>query len=334
MFTTKRKITKTFALIAAVAAMTFAGNAQAQDGCTYPERPVSLVVGYAPGGGTDTAARIVATRISEFANGQPFNVVNRPGGAQVPAMKFTMGAEKDGYTLQFFSAGSAMLATMIRDHGFTWLGEFEPISMVSATNDTVVVNKASGITTAAELIEAIKTAADNGDKLRWGHAGRGGVTHIAGAAWLDVNGLAGQVQDVPFEGSGKARVALLGQQIDFAVLAVSNVDEFKDELAGIGVLSDERDGVVDYVPTMAEQGIPFVTVDLPIVLAAPKGVPQEVIDCLSAAAEKMVATEGYREAMSAAGLGPVYRDAPTTTAAMQRRYDDWSPVVQQLMADK
>lgn len=323
------KVAMSVALFSSLALVALPAAAQEQ--CHYPERPVNVVVGYSSGGGTDTVARILSKHLSAYANGQPFNVINRPGGAQIPAMKFTMGAEKDGYTLQFFSAGSAVLATMMRDYGFEWMEEFQPVSMVSVGNDTLVVNTDSGIQSADDLIAWINESAEKGESLRWGHAGRGAVTHVAGASWLMENDLYDKVQDVPFGGAGEARVALLGNHIDFAVLAMNNVDDFKQDLRGLGVFSEERDSVVSYVPTLQEQNIPFVAVDLPLVLAAAKGVPDSVIDCLDTAIAKVADKPAFREEMNRAGYGVTYMDSEKATRRMIERHDEWRPVMRQLI---
>ncbi|WP_417209771.1 tripartite tricarboxylate transporter substrate binding protein [Antarctobacter sp.] len=315
------------ALTASVAAVT---SAAAQDACSYPEQPVSIIVGYSPGGGTDTIARLLANGLTEVT-GQPFNVVNKPGGAQVPAMKFVMDAEKDGYTLEFFSTGSAVMATLLRDQGFTFMEEFKPVANVAISTSVLAVNKSSGVTTGEEMIAWIKETYESGSKLRYGHAGRGSSSHIAIAAWLEANDLYGMVQDVPFDGSGPARAALIGEQVDFTGMNIANVE--KDEvLHGVGTLSETRDPAVDHVPTMKEQGIPYVDMDGPLLLAAPTGTPQEVIDCLEASVKQVSGMPSFVEAMNKAGFAVIYQDSQTITNRMAGLIDGWKAAVDSVLA--
>ncbi len=316
---------------AGVLAMIGSSAALAQGACSYPDKPVNVVVGYSPGGGTDTVARILSKEVQQFANGQPFVVVNKPGGAQVPAMKFTMAAAKDGYTLQFFSAGSAVMATMLRDHGINWIEEFQPISMVSITNTAIIVNANSPVKTPQELLAWIKDSNAKGEPLRWGHAGRGSSTHIAATSWLMKNGVLNMTQDVPFKGSGKSKAALIGEQVAFGSLTVSHLKN-QDKLRGVGLNAGERDPVVSNVPTMQELGVPYVSVDLPLLLAAPKGVPQDIINCLDAAIKKTTESESFKTAMNKSGFGVSYRDSAGATALMQDRYKNWQPVIDVIKA--
>ena len=127
-------------LMIAACTMGLTAPAMAQEGCSYPEKPVSVVVGYSAGGGTDIVARLLTSMLPEFANGQSFNVINKPGGAQVPAMRTTLNARKDGYTLQFFSAGSLVLAGMLQDLELNFYDTFQPAGTVSAVASAIAVN--------------------------------------------------------------------------------------------------------------------------------------------------------------------------------------------------
>ncbi len=319
-------------LMIAACTMGLTAPAMAQESCSYPEKPVSVVVGYSAGGGTDIVARLLTSMLPEFANGQSFNVINKPGGAQVPAMRTTLNARKDGYTLQFFSAGSLVLAGMLQDLDLNFYDTFQPAGMVSAVASAIAVNNESPVTNATELVDWIRESAEKGEKLRWGHSGRGAFPHVGGLAWLMANDLDDLVQDVPFEGSAKSRAALIGGQIDFAVVATSNVEEFKDQIRGIGQIHEERDQVVSWLPSLAEQGTKVISVESPLLLAAPKGVPDEVIACLETAIGKVAETEAFRTAMNKAGFGVTFRNSADTMTMMESRRDTWQPIADEIKA--
>ena len=315
---------------AIAASLAFTGPASAQDTCTYPERPVEVIVGFSPGGGTDTIARLLSHELSSSLTGQPFNVVNKPGGAQVPAMKYVIDAPKDGYTLEFFSTGSGVMATLLRDQGFTWIEEFQPIANVGISTSVLAVHNEAPVQTAQDMIDWIKKTHEDGSKLRYGHAGRGSSSHISIAAWLEANGLYSMVQDVPFEGSGPSQAAVIGKQVDFGGMNIANVHKSPD-LRGIGTLSDQRDPAVDYIPTMKEQGIPYVDMDGPLLLAAAKGVPQDVIDCLEAAVKDVSERPSFVEAMNKAGFAVIYQDSEAITAKVEGLITGWKQAVDTVM---
>lgn len=317
-----RKAALSVSGLAMAATLAVTNPAAAEETCSYPEAPVTIIVGFSPGGGTDTIARLLASGLSETGSGQPFNVVNKPGGAQVPAMKYVMEAEKDGYTLEFFSTGSAVMATLLRDQGFSWLEEFQPVANVGISTSVLSVNSDAPAKNAEEMITWIKDTHAGGDKLRYGHAGRGSSSHIAIAAWLEANGLYHMVQDVPFEGSGPSRAALIGGQVDFGGMNIAHVNKF-DELIGIGTLSDQRDPAVDYVPTMKEQGVPYVDMDGPLLLAAPQGTPQEIVECLEASVKAVAESQSFNDAMSKAGFAVIYQDSETITGRLASLIDGW-----------
>lgn len=316
-------------LLSACASVGLVATAEAAGACAdYPKKAVRVVVGFSPGGGTDTYARILSSVIPEYINDQPMIVVNKEGGAQVPAMKHTMGADKDGYTLQFFSAGSGVMATMLRDHGIDWFRDFVPVAQVGGVNLAVAINKKKEARTPQEVVAWIKKSSAGGTKLRYGHPGRGSISHMAIVAWLIKNGVYDMVQDVPFKGAAKTRAAVLGEQVDFGVLSVHHITAFPDQLHGVGVMADERDPVVKSVPTMKEQNSPYTEMYSPMMLAAPKGTPAAAIDCLDAAIRKATEHKAFHQLAQKADLEVRYRGAKDIAAYMAKLRDEWKPTIE------
>ena len=162
-------------LVGALSAVWTAAQAAEAD---WPKKPITVIVGFAAGGGTDTYARILASVIPPFINNQPLIIVNKAGGAQVPAMKYTAKSKPDGYTMQFFSTGSGVLATMIKDRGVDWFRDFRPVAQIGSLNMLLAAPKGKGFNTPKDLVKAIEDANAKGQKLRWGHPGRGAVTNL------------------------------------------------------------------------------------------------------------------------------------------------------------
>jgi tripartite-type tricarboxylate transporter receptor subunit TctC len=293
----------------------------------YPSKPITVIVGYSAGGGTDTYARILASVIPEYINNQAFIVVNKPGGAQVPAMKTTANAKPDGYTIQLFSTGSVVAATMLRPRGVDYFEDLTPIAQSGNINLSIVAHKDTGISTPKELAAAIKKSHAAGKKMRWAHTGRGSTTNLAAIGWLIKNGVYDMVQDVPFKGGSPTRAAVLGKQVDFGAMGLQQTTGFMDKLNIIGISALERDPIRKDAKTFKEQNSPFLEMYSPVTLAAPKGTPKSAIDTLSAAIKKATAHKAYRKLTKKAGLAAMYKGPEGTLKLMKGLRDQWVPTI-------
>lgn len=293
---------------------------------TYPEKPINAIVGFSAGGGVDTYARALAAAIGPYLNGQPLVVVNKPGGAQVPAMKAVATAEPDGYTIIVFSVGSGLFATMQRDRGVDTFDDFTPVAQIGDNHLVLLASKSTGYETPQDILEAIEKAHAEGRKIRWGHAGRGGITQMAALAWLIKNDAHDKVQDVPFQGGSKARAAIIGDQIEFASVALTNITGFEDQMNVIGIFSGEREPTKPDVPTIGDRGSAYTPMSNPIIIMGPKGMPQDRVETLAAAIEKAVQTDTYKEITSKAGQPVVYRSPEESTRYLIQLRDEWKPV--------
>lgn len=308
------------ALVAASAGSAFADN------CGL-NRPIKAVVGYGAGGGTDSYARILASAIPESLDETPMVIINRPGGAQVPAMKFVKEASPDGTTLQVVAMGGGLMSTMMRDQGISWFDDFEVIAQFGVTNQALVVQSDSDIETAQDLVDYIRERGEAGEKVRWSHPGRGSVSHVGVTAFLDMNGLLDYTQDVPFQGGAGTRNALLSGDVEFSASGAHTLPAFAEELHAVGLLSDERDPVVVDVPTLEEQELDYVKTLSPIVLAAPAGIDAEFVTCMSAAVEQATQHDSFAALTKKAGQAVVYRNAEDAEAYLKGLAEGWAPTV-------
>lgn len=295
---------------------------------TYPEKPINAIVGFSAGGGVDTYARALSAAIEPHLNGQPLVVVNKPGGAQVPAMKSVASAEPDGHTVMVFSVGSGLFATMQRDRGVDTFEDFTPVAQIGDNHLVLMASKSTGYKTPQDILQGIERANAEGRKIRWGHAGRGGITQMAALAWLLKNDAHDKVQDVPFQGGVKARAAIMGDQIEFASVALTNITGFEDQISVIGIFSAEREPTKPDVPTIGDHGSAHTPMSNPIVIMGPKGMPEERVQTLAAAIEKALQADIYREITSKAGQPVVYRTPEETAAYLLQLRDEWTPVAE------
>ncbi len=302
-------------------------TAQAAAASCGIDKPVKVIVGYGAGGGTDSYARILASVIPEFLDGQPMVIINKAGGAQVPAMKFVKSSRPNGQTLQVVAMGGGLMATMIRDRGISWFDDFEPIAQFGLTNQALVVQQKSSIRTAPDLIASIKKSYAAGKKTRWSHPGRGSVSHVGVTAFLSMNDVLKMTQDVPFKGGAQTRNALISGEVDFSASGAHTVPAFSDLLHAVGLLSYERDSKVKDIPTLKEQGLKFVRTLSPIILAAPKKTPPAYIACVSAAVEKATKHKAFKSLTKKAQQATVYRNAADTKALLMQLARQWKPTV-------
>lgn len=290
----------------------------------YPSRAVTIIVGFSAGGGTDRYARNLAAALPPLLNNQPIVVVNKTGGAQIPALKVLKSSKPDGYTSMLVSAGSAIIATALRDRGVN-IDDFELVAQIGVNNVMLASSLESGFKTPQELIAGIKKAHAAGRKLRWGHAGRASITSIAVIAWLNKNGVYEMTQDVPFKGGSKVRVALLGNNVDFGGLALSNAaGGYDKKLNVLGSFSDRRDPAMPEFPTLGDTGTAYVPMETPLVLAVPKGTPKAIVAKLEEAVKKSTEDPGFKERAQKSGQSVVYRGSDEVKTFLAKLKNEWA----------
>jgi tripartite-type tricarboxylate transporter receptor subunit TctC len=312
-------------LRAAAALLAFAAIAATPaKAADYPSSAVTIIVGFSAGGGTDRYARNLAATLPQYLNDQPIVVVNKTGGAQIPALKVLKSSKPDGYTSMLISAGSAIIATALRDRGVN-IDDFELVAQIGVNNVMLASSLESGFKTPQELIAGIKKANAEGKKLRWGHAGRASITSIAVIAWLNKNGVYEMTQDVPFKGGSKVRVALLGNNVDFGGLALANAaGGYDKKLNVLGSFSDKRDPAMPEFPTLGDTGTDYVPMETPLVLAVPKGTPKEVVAKLEEAVKKSTEDPAFKERAQKSGQSVVYRGSDEVSAFLGKLSEEWA----------
>ncbi len=313
--------TAAFVAVAAIAAMPAVA-------AEYPSKPINVLVGFSAGGGTDTYARNVGASISKYLNGQPFVVVNKSGGAQIPAMKVLGKSKPDGYSTMLVSMGSAIIATGLRDRGIDLFKDFEFIAQVGVNNVMLAASKKSGYKSPTDILSAIKKANAAGKKLRWANTGRGSITTLAMIAWLNKHGVYEMTQDIPFKGGSKVRVALIGNNVDFGTLGLSNAaGGYRDQLTVIGTFSDRRDPAQPDVPTLGDLKSDYVPMETPLVLTVPKGTPKAVIEKLGMAIKQTTEDPEFKARTKKAGQAVVYRNSEEIKKFAQHLKKEWSETI-------
>jgi tripartite-type tricarboxylate transporter receptor subunit TctC len=292
--------------IFAAAFMTFglvtgsSGPARAE----WPERPVTLIVPWGAGGGTDATGRIIGSLL-EKELGQPVNVVNRTGGSGVVGHSAIATAEPDGYTLGVVTVEIGMMHWA----GLTDLnGEaYTPIALYNADPAGLQVRADAPYQTAADAIAAIKASPG---KFRGSGTGQGGIWHLALAGMLNDAGIdPGTVPWVPSKGAAPGLQELAAGGVEFVTCSVVEASALIDagKVRSLAVMDDERLGAFADVPTLKEA----TGLDWKIAawrgLAGPKGLPEEVTAKLVPAFERVWNSAEFQDFMKGRGFGLVWK---------------------------
>src|ERR1043165_4426621 len=269
MFLPRRR----FLRLAAAAAVAMPHVARAQ---AYPNRPVRLVVGFAPGGPNDINARLIGQWLSE-RTGQQFIVDNRPGAGGNIAVDAVVRSPPDGYTLLVIGANNAINNTLYEKLSFDFLRDIVPVATIYRVTQVMDVNPAFP---AKSIPEFIAYAKANPGKVNFASAGTGSVAHVTGEYFKMMSGI--QMQHIPFRGAPPALTALVGGQVDVMFDNLpSSVEHIRaDRLRPLGVCSLARLPALPDVPPVAEF-VPGFETSAFAGLGAPQGTPAEIVDTIN-----------------------------------------------------
>ena len=268
--------------------------AQALD---YPTRPVRVIVGFAAGGPTDVAARVIAQWLSERL-GQPFVVENRPGAGSNLATEAVVRALADGYTLLVGGIPNAINATLYDNLSFNFIRDIAAIAGISRDPLVLVVHPSVQASTVPELIAYAKASPG---QLSMASGGAGSPSHLAGELFKVMTGI--DMVHVPYRGGGPAIAALLGGQVQvyFASTATSVEHVKAGKLRALAVTTITRLEALPDLPTIADF-VPGFEVSGWQGLVAPKNTPTEIINMLNAKINAGLTEPKIKERLANVGL--------------------------------
>jgi tripartite-type tricarboxylate transporter receptor subunit TctC len=269
--------------------------ARAQD---YPNRPITLVIPFAPGGSTSIVGRGIADKMSELL-GEKIVIDNRPGAGGTVGTKAVAKSDPDGYTLVLGYTGTLAIGpSLYKKAGYDPRKDFAPIGMIGNAPNSLVVHPSFPAKNVAELIAYAK---QNPGKVSFGSAGAGTASHITGEYFARSAGIS--LVHIPYKGTGPALVDLIGGHIPmaFAPIPASHANISAGTLRALAVTSSTRSGLLPEVPTIAEAGVPGFDASLYYGLAAPAGTPRPIIDKLNKALRDALASEEVRRQLGSDG---------------------------------
>ncbi|SEA82898.1 Bug family tripartite tricarboxylate transporter substrate binding protein [Acidovorax soli] len=316
-----------FGLIAG-AALAAALPAVAQD--KFPERPVTFVVPFPPGGPTDAMARILATELTREL-GQSVVVDNRAGAGGNIGADAVARATPDGYTIMFGTSGPlAINHSLYKGLKYDPRTSFEPIIYVGYLPNVLVVRPNLGVNSVQELI--VKEKAKPG-ALNFASSGNGASSHLAGVLF---NGMAGtQLVHVPYKGTGPALNDLLAGQVDMTFTDILTAMPYikSDKVKALGVATAKRSSAMPGIPTIAELGgndLKGYDVSVFFGVVAPKGTPAERLKVLNQAFSRVLATDKVKQTFAAQGLEASSDQTPAHLGHfIKTEVDKWARVVEQ-----
>ena len=309
-------------VLAACAALV--GAAVPAPAADYPNKPITLIIGFAPGGPSDVMARILTRKMEEILK-QPFVIENRAGAGGSIAGASVARATPDGYTV-LLATGSllAINVSLYKNVGYDPEKDFEPISVIGTQTNVLYLHPSVPAKSLGELIAHAKA---NPGKLSFGSGGNGTPAHLAGEllkieAKIDVT-------HVPFRGTGPALQAVIGGHVPMAFNPPSPLIPHiqSGAIRPVAITTLKRTAVLPEVPTIAESGFPGFEATTWHALVAPAGTPKEIIAALHAATVATVNDPAVRKALTDLGVDIVGGTPDELRAYLKSEIPKWAEVV-------
>lgn len=275
-------------------------SAGAQDAANWPNRPVTMVIPYPPGGTSDVVGRILAQRLREEL-GQTFIAENKAGAATAIGATAVARAPKDGYTVLLSAGTTFTVIPHLNDKLQYKLEDFEPVAAVCTVPFAFVVKKDFP---AKDLREYIAYGKANPGKINNATNGQGSMVHLLGE--MIATGLDLKMTQVHYKGAAPATMDMMAGIVDSNVealtSAVPNVNA--GQYRALAVLSNERQPLMPNVPTFKELGYPSIVGETWYAVFTPVGTPKPIVDKLNAALRKITTSPGFAESMRKIGNEP------------------------------
>ncbi len=298
----------------------FLGSAEAQP---YPNKPVRVIVPFAPGGPTDVIARILSQKLSESL-GQQFVVENRAGAGGNIGMAAVAKAAPDGYTILVSSSSIVVNPSLYASLPFDPLKDLAPVTYAAASPNVLVVHPSVEARSVRELIALIKA---NPGKFSFASPGIGTTPDLSGHLFKLALGL--DLVAVPFNGAGPAITSTIGNQtpVAFTALPPTTPHVKSGALRALAVTSKQRSSALPDVPTLAEAGIQDQEADTLQGVLVPAGTPKEIIDRLHGELVKAIALPDVKERLAGLGFDPVANRPEEFAAQIRAEIAKWGKVV-------
>jgi tripartite-type tricarboxylate transporter receptor subunit TctC len=318
------RMTRRFAMLACafLAVSCIAGGAQAQ--ASYPDKPVRVILPFGPGGIADITARLIAQKLSEKL-GQNFVIENMPGAGGIAAARAVLQAPTDGYTLAFFTNGTAISVAIFNDLPFDPLKQFVPVSALGYFDVVFAVPANSDFHTLGDFLAAARAKPGT---LNLGSITVGSTQNLTAQLFKAMSGTDTVI--VPFRTSPDELVALLRGdiQIEVEFYAALKPALQSGQIRALATSGPQRSPELPNIPTAAESGVPNFDVTSWNALYAPAGTPQSIIDKLNAALHDVLAEPDLKKSALDLGIDAKASTPAEIDARMRADIAKWAKVIE------
>jgi tripartite-type tricarboxylate transporter receptor subunit TctC len=311
------------ALTAGLATGLSAGGARPAD---YPDRPIKIVLGFAPGGPTDILSRLLGDKLSRSL-GMPVVVDNKVGAGGNIAAAIVVKAPADGYTLLVGGTNYAIGRSWYKNLQFDIEKDLQIVATISQNANVLVVNPASGLKSVNDVVREAKA---NPGKLTFASSGAGTVVHLAGEIFKSKQGL--DITHIPYSGAPPAELDVMNGRVDmmFDSLATALAFIRDGKLRALAVTSRERSTYAPNIPSLAEEGMKDFDVTSWYAVWAPAGVPREIVERLNKVITEALSLPDVRERLAALQAEAFPTNVARAQAFEREETAKWTAAVEKL----
>jgi len=308
-------------LLATITTLVGCSSAWAQ----YPERPIKLIVPYAPGGSADIVARMINDEWGK-ALGRPMVIENRGGAGGNVGVDAVAKSIPDGYTIGLQTVSLAINPALVSKMPYDTLKDLAPISMVASSQHVLVVNNQVPAQNVKELVALAKSKPG---EMSYASAGPGSTFHMAAELFKAVGGL--NIVHVPYRGGGPALIdTISGQvQMSFPVLSAARGQVEGGKIRALGVTGPKRSPLMPETPTIAEAGLPNYAFETWFMVFAPAGTPKSVMDKLNETLGKVLTSPSVTARMTREGFEATPSSASEARARLEVEMPQWAKLIKE-----
>ena len=289
----------------------------------YPARAIRLIIPFPPGGGTDTMARSIAPKLSEFL-GQQVVLENRGGAGANIGAEIAAKSPPDGYTLMLATITNAIGATLYQKLNYDLVRDFAPVTQLATTPHVLVVHPSVPVKTVRDFTALAKSRPG---QLSYSSSGSGSAAHLAGELYASLTGT--KMVHIPYKGGGPSMIALVGGEVSVCFATMPSAVGYiqSGRLRGIAVTTDKRSPSMPDLPTIAETGVKGYEAGSWYGLSAPAGTPRDIISRLHAETLKVVALPEVKDRLFKAGFEVVTSTPEQFAAFTREEIQKWGKLV-------
>ncbi len=291
----------------------------------YPNKPVKLIVPFAPGGFTDVVARILGQKLS-VAMGQQFVIENKAGAGSIIGTEFVAKSAPDGYTLVMVSTTHVISPWIYKNMPYDPVKSFTVVSKLVDSPYVLLVNPKVPARNVQEFIALAKAAPDS---IHYASSGNGSAQHLMGGLFVSMTGA--PLKHVPYRGSGGAATDLVAGVVESSFAGVPNAlsQVPQGRLKALAVTTAKRIPQLPDVPTLQEAGVPGYEASVWLALLAPAGTPKDIVNKLNAEIVKTMNSPDTKKALYDAGVEPTPSTPEAMSDYMVKELDRWGKVVKE-----